>query len=123
MDAISAGRMDFANTLTSLGFLPPWYVAEMRSNSSYRGGNGGGGGGAAPVKGSGGVGGATAAEAYGSTATAAGAPDEFSGNSRMIKAALCAGEELGRGWGGVGRHQGVWLVGGCVVGVNTGSVP
>ena len=92
MAAIAAGRADYARTLTALGFLPGWYVAERAA-----GGGGGGAKGLPGAKGSGGVGGATAAEAYGAMAAAAGGPDEFSGNSRMIKAALCAGACV---WGG-----------------------
>lgn len=58
----------------------------MRSSSGAKGGGAGPG-----AKGSGGVGGASVAEAYGFMASAAGGPDEFSGNSRMIKAAITAG--------------------------------
>jgi hypothetical protein len=100
MEAIAAGRVDFAQTLASLGFLPGWYVAEMRASGGGRGGGGGAKGGY--EKGSGSVGGASAAEAYGAMASLPGGPDEFSGNSRMIKAAVCAGA-AGGGGGGQGK--------------------
>jgi hypothetical protein len=99
MDAIAASRVDFAGTLASLGFLPSWYVPEMRAsgaakpgaNSSSGSGSGRCSGGAGNPPADCGIGGAATAEAYGAMAAMAGGPDEFSSNSRMIKAALCAG--------------------------------
>ncbi len=72
MEAIKAGRADFAAALADLGFLPPEYVHSLRS---------GGRGGRDAKEGS------SDSEAF----TAAGAADEYSSNARIVKAALCAG--------------------------------
>jgi len=92
LEAIAKGRIDFAATLQQRGFLPPWYSAHLRDMQQQ---------GAAV---------ATAAAAdssaavYGVDAVSVGGPDEFSHNSRIIKAAVAAGGAAVGGRGGGGSY-------------------
>lgn len=81
MDAIRAARIDFATTLAALGFLPDWYVSNMSGNSSSNSHRRKGGSMSHMLD----------AESLDAAATAAGSPDEYSNNARVVKGALCAG--------------------------------
>lgn len=81
LEAIAKGRIDFANTLTQRGFLPPWYsrhLAAMQQQGATVA--------AAAADAD------TGADVYGCEASGPGGPDEYSHNSRVIKAAIAAGE-------------------------------
>jgi hypothetical protein len=92
-EAIAKGRLDFANTLTQRGFLPPWYSRHLASLQQQ----------GATVSGAAGAAAGAGADVYGSEAVAPGGPDEYSHNSRVIKAAIAAGTCGGRG--GVGEWR------------------
>lgn len=70
MDAILDGRAEYASILADLGFVPGDYVQLTRQGGLSAGL--GGGAGPKPFTGPGGL-------------------DEYAGNARVIKAALCAG--------------------------------
>ena len=70
MDAILDGRAEYAAILADLGFVPGEYVQHTRQGGL----SAGLGGGAGPKH-----------------FTGAGGLDEYAGNARVIKAALCAG--------------------------------
>jgi hypothetical protein len=91
LETIHASRLDYAATLTSLGFLPDWYTSHLKQEAVHgpavnavnavngqrltRGGDDGG----------------DQAPALDSYATEPGGPDEYSHNARVVKAALVAG--------------------------------
>lgn len=62
LEAVQAGRADFAATLTEIGLLPVSYQAQMQHNRSSLG--------------------SQEVHAY----------DQFCNNARVVKAALCAGQ-------------------------------
>jgi ATP-dependent RNA helicase DHX57 len=77
LEAIHAGRLDYAANLSSMGFLPSWYLEHLRQEGHT----------SRPLK----VGGTTLPPSSSSIATEPGGPDEFSWNARIVKAALVAG--------------------------------
>ncbi|KAF8055672.1 DHX57 [Scenedesmus sp. PABB004] len=80
LEAIAKGRLDYAATLAGRGFLPDWYVDHLRARQ--QGG---------PSRDDAAAGAPPGAASYGRAAVARGAPDEFSHNARIVKAALAAG--------------------------------
>lgn len=80
LEAIAKGRLDYAATLAARGFLPDWYVSHLRT-LQQRG----------PAAADCGSSSAPGADVYGGSAVACGAPDEYSHNARIVKAAICAG--------------------------------
>jgi hypothetical protein len=81
LEAIAKGRLDYAATLAGRGFLPDWYVSHLRTLQQQ-----------GPAAADCGSSSAPGADVYGGSAVAAGAPDEYSHNARIVKAAICAGE-------------------------------
>jgi hypothetical protein len=81
LEAIAKGRLDYAATLAARGFLPDWYVSHLRSLQQQ-----------GPAAADCGSSSAPGADVYGGSAVAGGAPDEYSHNARIVKAAICAGE-------------------------------
>eukprot|EP00775_Hariotina_reticulata_P004412 gene4412-4665_t len=82
LEAVAKGRLDFAVTLQQRGFLPEWYsgyLCQLQQQGSFDRSNGNRAVGTAGV------------DLYGADAVAVGAPDEFSHNARIVKAAICAG--------------------------------
>jgi hypothetical protein len=80
LEAIAKGRLDYAATLAGRGFLPDWYVSHLRTLQQQ-----------GPAAADCGSSSAPGADVYGGAAVAAGAPDEYSHNARIVKAAICAG--------------------------------
>ncbi len=86
MQAIDAGRKQYAELLADLGFVPASYAAASSAASAgYRGRGGGGGGNSATLS-------TAVRNPYGEGGQR---PlhdvDEHSGNARTVKAALCCG--------------------------------
>lgn len=79
LEAIAKSRLDYAVTLQQRGFLPTWYIDHLQQLQRH--------GVSFVVSDASGHG----AEVYGTAAVAPGAPDEYSHNARVIKAAICAG--------------------------------
>eukprot|EP00879_Flechtneria_rotunda_P019881 GHRR01020897.1.p1 GENE.GHRR01020897.1~~GHRR01020897.1.p1 ORF type:complete len:959 (+),score=404.55 GHRR01020897.1:326-3202(+) len=80
LEAIANGRLDFASTLQQLGFLPQWYCSHLRSLQQRQ---------QQDLSSSGKPG--AWSDVYNVATMAAGAPDEYSHNARIVKGAICAG--------------------------------
>eukprot|EP00882_Tetradesmus_deserticola_P010798 GHRQ01011407.1.p1 GENE.GHRQ01011407.1~~GHRQ01011407.1.p1 ORF type:complete len:312 (+),score=103.42 GHRQ01011407.1:429-1364(+) len=80
LEAVAKGRLDYAATLAARGFLPDWYVSHLRTMQQQ-----------GPAASDCGSSSAPGADVYGGAAVAGGAPDEYSHNARIVKAAICAG--------------------------------
>ena len=119
LQAIDAGRRQYAELLADLGFIPASYA----SAASAAGGRGGGGGGGGGRRGGGGMS-ASVSNPYGEgEEKPLHEVDEHSANARTVKAALCCGfypqVPMGcllraRGCGKGGRVMIVVVVMGCV---------
>lgn len=81
LEAIAKGRLDYASTLAARGFLPEWYVDHLRKLQQQ------GASAILPNESTG-----QGADVYGAAAVSCGAPDEYSHNARIVKAAICAGK-------------------------------
>lgn len=87
LEAIAKGRLDFANTLSARGFLPGWYTQHLAALQHKGMSAATATASAAAAASGGGIGG----DVYGPEAVCPGGPDEYSHNSRIIKAAIAAG--------------------------------